>query len=77
MRVSSDAQITSLQLKKITKNRTLHEISIKKYSRIQLSKRTRVSLLLTLQFTVQQLEIPHFLVPEATWWPRGPLGVNP
>jgi hypothetical protein len=76
MRVWSDAKIPTVQLKKITKNCTLHEISIKKYSRIQLLKRTRVSLLLTLQFTVQQLEIPYFLVREATWWPRGPLGVK-
>ena len=49
---------------------------IRKYPQIQLSKRARVSLLLILHCTAQQLEFAHFQVPEAPWGPHGPLGVN-
>ena len=76
MRVSSDAEIASLHLKKIIKNRTLHEFQIRKYPHIQLSKRARVSLSLILHCTAQQLEFPPFQVPEAPWGPHGPLGVK-
>ena len=76
MRVGSDAEIASLHLKNIIKNRTLHEFWIRKYPQIQLSKRARVSLLLILHCTAQQLEFPHFQVPEAPWGPNNPLRVK-
>ena len=76
MRVWSDDEIASLHLKKITKNRTPHEFQIRMYPQIQLSKRARVSLLRNLHCTAQQLEFPHFQIPEAFWGPHGPSGVN-
>jgi hypothetical protein len=76
MRVWSDAEIPTVQFKKITKNRSVDEFPIKKYLQIRLSKRARVSLLLILQFKTQEPEFPHFLVPEAAWEPYGPLGVK-
>ena len=62
---------------KIIKNCTHHEFQIRKYPQIQLSKRARVSLLLILHCMAQQLEFPHFQVPEAIWGPHGPLGIKP
>ena len=76
MRVSSDAKIASLHLQKNHQKSYTSWISIEKYPLIQLSKRARVSLFLILHCTAQQLEFPHFLVPEAVWWPYDPLGVN-